>query len=87
MTSSGSGASSWSSAAGSAPVPIVDFALVLWGPEGLLVLIDLSLISSHKTHAGMDRHWDPMSMRLSVSSLLDLLMCHTSHPSKVPSRL
>jgi hypothetical protein len=54
--------------------------------EFLLPFIDLSMISSQNTPGGMGKHWDPMFARLSASSLLALLICETSHPSKVPSR-
>jgi hypothetical protein len=53
--------------------------------EVLLPFIDLSMISSQKTPGGTGRHWDPMFVRLSASSLLDLLICEASHPLKVPS--
>jgi hypothetical protein len=54
--------------------------------EVLLPFIDLSMISSQNTSGGMGKHWDPMFARLLASSLLALLICDTSHPSKVPSR-
>jgi hypothetical protein len=54
--------------------------------EVLLFFIDLSMISSQKTHCGMCKHWDLIFARLSASSLLALLTCETSHPSNIPSR-
>jgi hypothetical protein len=69
-----------------APEPIVTCWLTSPGLEVLLPFIDLSTISSQKTPGGMGRHWDPMFARLSASLLLALLICETSHPSKVPSR-
>jgi hypothetical protein len=68
------------------PKPIVGYWLGSPGVELLLFFIDLSMISSHTTPGGTGRHWDPMFARLSASSLLALLTCETSHPSKVPSR-
>jgi hypothetical protein len=69
-----------------APEPTV----VCWfGPpelEFFLPFIDISMISSQKTHGGTGRHWDPMFAKLSASSLLALLMCETSHLLKVPSK-
>jgi hypothetical protein len=65
-------------------------AVVCWfGPLELKCVfpfIDLSMISSQKTHGGTGRHWDPMFAKLLASSLLALLMCETSHPLKVPSK-
>jgi hypothetical protein len=52
----------------------------------LLSFIDISMISSQKTHGGTGIHWDPMFAKVSASSLLALLTCDTSHPSKVPSK-
>jgi hypothetical protein len=54
--------------------------------EFLLPFIDLSMISSQKTHGGTGRHWDPMFAKFLASSLLTMLMCETLHPSKVPSK-
>jgi hypothetical protein len=53
----------------------------------LLPFIDLSMISSQNTPGGLSKHWDPMFARLSASLLLALLICETSHLSKVSSRL
>jgi hypothetical protein len=70
----------------SAPEPVVGCWLGSPSVELLLLFIDLLMISSQKTPDGIGRHWDPMFARLSASSLLALLICQTSHPSKVPSR-
>jgi hypothetical protein len=56
------------------------------GLEVLLPFIDLSMISSQNTPGGTGKHWDLMFARLLASSLLALLICETSHPSKIPSR-
>jgi hypothetical protein len=69
-----------------APEPAVANWFNSPGLKVLLPFIDLSMISSQNTPGGMGKHWDPMFARLSVSSLLVLLICETSHPSKVPSR-
>jgi hypothetical protein len=69
-----------------APEPVVECWFGSPRVELLLLFIDLSMISSQKTPGGIGRHWDPMFARLSASSLLALLTCQTSHPSKVPSR-
>jgi hypothetical protein len=69
-----------------APEPAV--ASLFHSPEleVLLSFINLSMISSQNTPGGTGKHWDPMFARLSTSSLLALLICETSHLSKVPSR-
>jgi hypothetical protein len=82
--SSGSGVSSDVSIL--APGPAVVCCFCLLGFKVLVSLIDRSIISSQKTPGGTSRHWDPMFAKFSASSLLYLLTCDTSHPSKVPSK-
>jgi hypothetical protein len=82
MTYSGSVVSSIASL--SAPEPAVVCCFYLLELEVLLSFIDLSIISSQKTPGGISIRWDPIFAKLSASSLLDLLTCDTSHPSKVP---
>jgi hypothetical protein len=69
-----------------APGPAV--ACWLGSPEleFLLPFIDISMISPQKTPGGTGRHWDPIFTKLLASSLLALLICETSHLSKVPSK-
>jgi hypothetical protein len=67
-------------------IPVLPAPKPSSGLEGLLPFIDLSMISSQNTPGGMGKHRDPMFARLSASSLLALLICETSDPSKVPSR-
>jgi hypothetical protein len=61
-----------------APEPVVVVKL-------LIFFINLLTISSQKTPDGTGRHCDPIFARLLASSLMFLLTCETSHPSKVPS--